>query len=299
MRIGYFADGPWSHRAFEKIVADPSMQISFICVRHDLQDSVLKRLGCEHGIPVFADSNVNAAEFLERISKFECDVLVSMSFNQIFKSPIVDLAPMKLINCHAGKLPFYRGRNILNWALINDEKEFGITVHYVDFGIDTGDIILQRTCPIADSDDYRTLLEVAYVECASILYEALTALRDGRATRTKQSSLAPVGFYCGRRRRGDELINWHQTSRELFNFIRAICEPGPKALTHLDSQSVKINRARFIPEVPKYKGFPGQILERTDGGFLVKSEDGYLEIREVESDARLKVGDRLVSCRES
>ena len=63
------------------------------------------------------------------------------------------------------KLPFYKGRNILNWVLINDEKEFGITVHYVDEGIDTGDIILQETFPIIDSDDYSTLLDKAYEEC--------------------------------------------------------------------------------------------------------------------------------------
>ena len=77
-----------------------------------------------------------------------------MSFDQIFKEEIINIPPLKIINCHAGKLPFYRGRNILNWALINDEKEFGITVHYVDFGIDTGDSILQKNYEITDDDDY-------------------------------------------------------------------------------------------------------------------------------------------------
>ena len=65
------------------------------------------------------------------------------------------------INCHAGKLPDYRGRNILNWALINDEKEFGITVHFIDEGIDTGDIILQESFEIKDSDNYKSLLDLA------------------------------------------------------------------------------------------------------------------------------------------
>ena len=80
-----------------------------------------------------------------------------MSFNQIFKREMIDLPKYGTINCHAGKLPFYRGRNILNWALINDEKEFGITVHYMDEGIDTGDIIVQRTYPIGEEDDYGIL----------------------------------------------------------------------------------------------------------------------------------------------
>jgi methionyl-tRNA formyltransferase len=96
-----------------------------------------------------------------------------MSFNQIFREEIMNMPPLKTINCHAGQLPFYRGRNILNWALINDEKCFGITVHYVDSGIDTGDIILQRTYPINDADNYKSLLEVAYTECANILYDAI------------------------------------------------------------------------------------------------------------------------------
>ena len=82
----------------------------------------------------------------------------------------MSLPKLKTINCHAGKLPFYRGRDILNWVLINDEKEFGITVHYMDEGIDTGDIILQRTFPITDEDSYKTLLERSYDECANILY---------------------------------------------------------------------------------------------------------------------------------
>ena len=64
-----------------------------------------------------------------------------MSFNQILKKKIINLPHLKTINCHAGKLPFYRGRNVLNRVLINDENEFGITIHYIDEGIDTGDIV--------------------------------------------------------------------------------------------------------------------------------------------------------------
>ncbi|MDR1522244.1 MAG: hypothetical protein LBS28_05280 [Streptococcaceae bacterium] len=85
---------------------------------------------------------MNSKEVINLLKKYNADLFISMSFNQIFKSEIINLPRLKTINCHAGKLPFYRSRNILNWVLINDEKEFGITVHYVDEGIDTGDIIL-------------------------------------------------------------------------------------------------------------------------------------------------------------
>ena len=95
-----------------------------------------------------------------------------MSFDQIFKSEIIYLSKHKIINCHAGKLPFYRGRNVLNWVLINDE-EFGITVHYVDEGIDTGDIILQKKFPISDQDNYKTLLEKSYRMCKYFIWSIL------------------------------------------------------------------------------------------------------------------------------
>lgn len=93
-----------------------------------------------------------------------------MSFDQIFKEELLKLYPRKIINCHAGKLPFYRDRNILNWALINDEKEFGISVHFIDKGINTGDIILQKTYEIKDSDDYTTLLNLCHIKNVRVCY---------------------------------------------------------------------------------------------------------------------------------
>jgi methionyl-tRNA formyltransferase len=216
-----------------------------------------------------------------------------MSFNQIFKEPILNVPKLGVINCHAGKLPFYRGRNILNWALINDEKEFGITVHYVDEGIDTGDIIKQQSYPISDKDDYNSLLEIAYVECALILYKAIKEIQVGNSKRILQNTIHPVGFYCGRRGPGDEIINWNQSSRNLFNFIRSINKPGPMATTLLDGNQIKINKARLISLAPIYICTPGQLLAKTKEGFLVKTADSYIEIFEIESNVVLKVGDKL------
>ena len=169
INIGYFADGPWSHETFNKLIKDSEIKVSFICARYESEDETLKDLAKFHNIDYLKHKNVNSDEFISIIVKYNCDLFVSMSFNQIFKSKIINLTKYKTINCHAGKLPFYRGRNILNWVLINDEKEFGITVHYIDEGIDTGDIILQKIFQITDYDNYRTLLKKAYIECANVL----------------------------------------------------------------------------------------------------------------------------------
>lgn len=293
LKIGYLADGIWGHNAFKLINADDNFEICFITPRFDTTDETLKNFATENNIAYLKTKNINSEEFLSEIEKYNCDVLVSMSFNQIFKEPV--LSKYKVINCHAGKLPFYRGRNILNWVLINDEKEFGITVHYVDEGIDTGDIILQKTYPITDEDNYNTLLTTAHQECAKLLYEALIKIKNNDVNVIKQNTIHPVGMYCGMRKFGDENIDWHQTSRELFNFIRAICKPSPMATTTLNDKPFCINKSEMIKDAPIYKGIPGQVLYKDkDGNFIVKTKDSILKITEYYYDGKVKVGDRLI-----
>ena len=295
MKIGYFADGPWGHKAFEKIISDGSLQIVFLTVRYDKKDTVLMDLAREHNIPIELSRNINSIEFIDKMKTYDADLFVSMSFNQIFKSEMINLPKYKSINCHAGKLPFYRGRNILNWALINDEKEFGITVHYFDEGIDTGDIILQEVYPITDEDSYATLLERAYDGCADVLYKAIKLIQKNEVKSIKQRDIDPVGMYCGMRQVGDEIIDWNQNSRDLFNFIRALCVPGPQATSWINGQKICINKARMISGAHRYKNIPGQVIGKTESGFVVKTGDTMIEIVEYTYEGKIRMGDRLLS----
>lgn len=291
LKIGYFSDGVWGYNALKLLVSDDNFDIKFVVPRFSSDDIVLKQAAANYGINYLRYRDINTTEFLEAVSGYNCDIFVSMSFDQIFK-PII-LSRYKVINCHAGKLPFYRGRNILNWVLINDEKEFGITVHYVDEGIDTGDIILQKTYPINDRDNYSTLLSKAYVECANVLYEALNQIKNGSNITIRQDTINKVGMYCGKRQEGDELIDWNSTSRELFNFIRAICKPGPMAQTFLRHSPLYINASQIIEHSPVYIGIPGQILCKEGTNFTVKTKDSVLQITEYYYQGNLHVGDRL------
>ncbi len=301
LKIGYFADGLWAHNALKMILEDSTFQVVFICVRFDHRDPVLIEIGNKNKIPVLWDKNINSNDFHRKVSEFGADIFVSMSFNQIFRKETFELPNLDTINCHAGKLPFYRGRNILNWALINDEKEFGITVHYIDAGIDTGDIIIQKTFPITDADTYATLLDTAHTECANILYEALKEIYDGSNDRIKQTSIHPVGLYCPTRITGDEILDWNQTSRDVFNFVRAICEPGPMARTFCGRQEIRINRVEEVPEAPIYKGIPGNVLSKnSDGSINIKTADSFVKVTEFYCDSKPpRVGARLKSQPES
>jgi len=293
IKIGYFADGPWAHEAFNLIQSDNRFEIKFVCVRYNSSDQVLEKLAANHNIDLLRHKNVNSFEFLDSIKKYDCDIFVSMSFNQILKKNFIEFPPLKTINCHAGKLPFYRGRNILNWVLINDETEFGITVHYVDEGIDTGDIILQKIFPITDNDDYNSLLTRAYIGCAEVLYGALKKIYLNEVELIKQNSIYPIGFYCTQRKEGDELINWDKTSREVFNFVRAICKPGPMARTILNGNELKINKVKIIADAPIYKLITGVVVGKDSEGFIVKTKDTTVKVVEYEYDGKINIGDRL------
>ena len=293
MRIGYFADGPWAWEAFDKIISDASLEIAFMTVRYGNQDAELIKRAKEHGIPLELSKNINSEQFIAKMKEYDVDLFVSMSFNQIFKTEMINLPKYKTINCHAGKLPFYRGRNILNWALINDEKDFGITAHYLDEGIDTGDIILQKVYPITDEDNYATLLSRAYKGCADVLYRAIKMIQTDEVRRIRQSDIDPVGMYCGGREIGDEIIDWNQTSREIFNFIRALCKPGPQAMSWINGKPISINKSRMVPGAHSYKNIIGQVVGKTREGFLVKTADTMLEVIEYTYDGSIRIGDRM------
>jgi len=291
--LGYFGDGPWAINAFKRIEADSEIQIRFVCPRHDTPDLDLCNMARDADVPILNHPNINSPDFLSTVRGLKCDLFVSMSFDQIFKADILSIPPLKTINCHAGKLPFYRGRNVLNWVLINDEKEFGITVHYIDKGIDTGDIIAQECHPIFDKDNYATLLEKAYTGCGDLLYNAIKTIESGSVKTIKQVDVHPVGTYYGRRMMGDEILEWNQTSREIYNFIRALCPPGPMARSFLGGREVSIAEARLIPEAPRYRCIPGQVVGKSASGIIVKTLDTTIELVDYHYQGTIKIGDRL------
>ncbi|MDB9754286.1 formyltransferase family protein [Amylibacter sp.] len=292
IKIGYFADGPWSHQALDKILLDETLQVGFVCARNDSPDPNLKRRAEKNCLDFITHPNINSDEFISKLRNYDCDLFVSMSFNQIFCYEVLNLPSLRTINCHAGKLPFYRGRNILNWALINDETEFGITVHFVDEGIDTGDIIKQDCYPITDQDDYQSLLIRAYDGCASILYEAIKYLQENKVNPISQEAIHPYGFYCSARTEGDEVIIWKQNSRDIFNFVRALCKPGPEARTFLGENELKINKVVYLPDAPNYIGVAGAVVGREDGAFFVKTADSCIKVIQWDG-GNPRVGDRL------
>ena len=283
MKIGFFADGPWAHRAFDNLLADNHFQVSFVVPRYENQDSYLKAKSFEHDIPFLTAKNVNSPDFINDLKAFKAELFVSLSFDQIIKEPLRQSAPKGFINCHAGALPFYRGRNVLNWAIINGESQFGVTVHYVDAGIDTGDIIVQDFVLIEASDTYETVLKKAHEQCPITLLKALKLIYKNKVERIPQNSIHPLGFYCSRRKPGDEWINWQSNSKQIHNFIRGIGLPGPCGRTILNGNSEwAILSSELIEMSPEYIDVPGRIVGKDPTGVYVKTEDTVIKLKKVD-----------------
>lgn len=278
MRLGYFADGPWAHRALDAILREGQFHVAFIVLRYANPDPLLRAAAERLGCPCHVVPNVNDPVFIKSLSLAEADLMVSMSFDQILKEGLLRAAPLGFINCHAGALPFYRGRNVLNWALINGEPRVGITVHHVDGGIDTGDIIQQDFIDVGPDEDYADLLEKAFKHCPITLMTALRALRDGTSTRTPQAAIHPTGSYFPRRVEGDEWIDWSWPSARIHNFVRAIAPPGPGARAVLRGVSVAILKTHLVPNAPAYIATPGTVVGRQAEEIWVKSGDSFLAV---------------------
>ena len=276
--IGFFGDGLWAEKSLKALIKDKKKIIKFVCLRYSKPDKNLIKIAKKNKIRTIITKNINSKKNFNKIFNSNCDLLVSMSFDQKFKKRFIKNFPKKIINCHAGDLPFYRGRSVLNWVLINDEKYFGITVHFVDKNIDTGDIIIKKKFPILDRDDYKSLLKKASDNCPKLLLKAIDQVLFSKVRLVKQNSICKKGTYFQKRDKGDENINWSKKSRQIFSFIRGLSKPGIMATTYSSNRKILINKSS-----PKFLYFnnkiePGTVIKLSKNYFIVKTSDSYIKI---------------------
>ena len=280
MNFLFFGDGAWATLSLQRLLSDGHHALGVV-LRRKPSDALLSTLAVELSLPMYQPKSVNADEFVQQVCKLSPDLNISFAYDQILRAPIVRSAGLGFINCHAGALPAYRGRNIINWAIINGESSIGLTVHYIDEGIDTGDIILQERLPIQWEDTYGSVLERVTEAFPDILAEAVRLIERGEVRSKPQDHLA--GTYFSARIDGDEWIDWSDTSLNTYNKIRAITHPGPGARTLLDDLTVIIWKATYDPDWPKYIATPGEVIGVLPGeGVRVKTGDSTILLKEVQ-----------------
>ncbi len=218
-------------------------------------DSVAE-LACSFNIPVFAPESVNHPVWVERIREMVPDMIFSFYFREMIKEDILNIPAKGAFNLHGSLLPKYRGRVPLNWALINGEKEAGVTLHCMTAKPDAGDIVAQEKFEITDADDIKSVFKKAVNGAAKVLNYALPLLKAGKEQRIAQD--CSKATYWGGRKPADGEIDWTKSAVEVRNLIRAVTRPFPGAFTFMGDRKAFIWEAKVVANASG--AAPGTIL---------------------------------------
>ncbi|MDE5539344.1 MAG: methionyl-tRNA formyltransferase, partial [Bacilli bacterium] len=218
-----------------------------------LTPSPIKRLAESHNIPVFQPTKIRTD--YEEIKKYNPDLIVTCAYGQIVPKEVLDIPRLGCINVHASLLPKYRGGAPIHHAIINGEKETGITIMYMDEGMDSGDIITSKSIPITDADTVETIHDKLSTLGASLLSDTLPSVINGTNGRTKQN-LAEV-TYAPTIKREDEHLDFHNTAEEVHNKVRGL-NSWPLANLVLNGEEIKVIEG-YVGEYTKEK--PGIITD--------------------------------------
>ncbi len=242
-----------------------------------LTQTPVKEAAIKAGLAVITPENVNEPEVLEEIAAWQPELLVVAAFGQILKKPLLELAPLGAVNIHASLLPRYRGAAPIHWALINGEKETGITTMYMDENLDTGDIILQRSLSIAEEDDTGKLYEKLSALGAALIVETVALIQAGKAPRIPQNHADST--YAALLKREHERIDWQKSAAVLACQIRGL-SPWPGAYTKWQDEVFKIWKASPLAEAAGAQ--PGTVLGIGKEGVRVACGEGALLLQAVQ-----------------
>lgn len=280
MRILFLGDGEWAGESVRRLHQD-GHTIAGVVLRARPTSRCLADAAASANAPVFQPEDPSTQEFVAEAVALAPELILSVAYDRILRRPLLTLPSAGCVNFHAGKLPQYRGRNVVNWAIINGEAEIGLTAHYMDEGIDSGAVLLQHTLPIAWTDTYADVLGNVVRAMPDLVSATVLGVAEGRLVPQPQATGA--GTYYGGRIPGDEWLDWSQTSLDLYNKIRGITRPGPGARTLLRDEMVVIWKAAYDPSWPRYRATPGEVVGRpVSGGVLVKTGDSTLLVQEAQ-----------------
>ncbi len=260
-----------------------------------LQQSAVKKYAVENNLPVLQPVKLKDPAFIDALEALNANVFVVVAFRML-PEIVWNMPPMGTINVHGSLLPSYRGAAPINWAVINGEKETGVTTFKLKAAIDTGNILLQDKLPITEADTAGTIHDKMMVLGAHLLVTTLHGIINNTLAEKDQEEIinndpnllkhAPKIFTetC--------TINWNNTAESVFNLIRGL-SPFPGALTKLDDKIFKIFAAQ--KEICSHQSPAGSVLTDNKTYLKFACADGYLHITDLqlEGKKRMQVADFL------
>lgn len=236
------------------------------------------RLAAEHGIPVYAPDEANHPIWLDRIRTMAPEMIFSFYYRHLLSDEILQCAEKGAFNLHGSLLPKYRGRAPLNWALVNGERETGVTLHRMVKRADAGNILAQQKVAIEDQDNALTLHRKLTQAAEQLLNDVLPRLRKGEVSEWPQDESQATRV--GGRTAEDGRIDWNQPAQTIHNLVRAVTDPWPGAFAFAGSVKFIVWKSRVHPH--QHQAKPGTVISKQP--FLIACGEGALEIQTGQSE---------------
>ena len=249
----------------------------------------IKELALKNNIKVFQPMKIRK-EYSD-ILALNPDIIITCAYGQIIPEVILNYPKYGCINVHASLLPKLRGGSPLHHAIIDGYDKTGITIMYMDKGMDTGDIITQSEILINDSDSVGTIHDKLSVLGSELLYKTLPNIILGKIERIKQDD--SIATYCHNITHEEELIDFNKNVRDIFNMVRGM-NPYPVSYFILNNKTFKIYSVDY-EETSKYKEKNGTIVKHDKEGLFIKANNGIIKILELKKEGKkkMKINDYL------
>ena len=250
----------------------------------NMQFPPVKETALAHGLPVYQPDKIREASFVDTLRKMEPEVIVVVAFGQILTKEILDMPKYGCINVHASLLPKYRGSAPIQWAVINGEKESGVTTMLMNEGIDTGDMLKKAVVPLDEKETGGSLFDKLADEGAKLLVETLKDLEQGTITRTPQQEEEATHVKMLDKKMG--LIDFSKSAVEIERLIRGL-NPWPSAYTGYKGKTLKIWDADVVDK--EMDGEVGQVVEVSKHELFIKTGKGLLSLQEVQLEGKKRM----------
>ena len=247
-----------------------------------VQESPVKKYALQEDIPVLQPEKLRDDDFLVQLKMWQADIQIVVAFRML-PEVVWNMPRLGTFNLHASLLPQYRGAAPINWAIINGEKETGVTTFFLKHEIDTGNIILQHSTPIEDNDNVGTLYDRLMNMGADLVVETMERITMGDVSTIPQddsvaSNPAPKIF------KEDCKLNWNKPACELHNFVRGL-SPYPAAFTEVKNDkdqvlSLKILETEVIEQTVSEQ--PGTLVSDGKEYLYFATEEGYLSVKKLQ-----------------
>lgn len=232
------------------------------------------------GLPVFQPEKIKQEDALEKLEEIKPDLILTAAYGQILPVRLLELPRLGCVNVHASLLPKYRGAAPIHYAVMNGESETGVTLMYMEQGLDTGAMISKVSVPIEEEDNTGTLFEKLSLKGAELVIQTLPDLLaeqvQAEPQKDEEASYAPMLT------REDERIDWHRSARQIFNQVRGL-NPWPGAFTTWNNQVMKIWESRVHAETSEASSkTPGTVLQVSADEIIVQAGSGEIALTRIQ-----------------